>query len=341
MSAKVSYIVAVYNLAAYIEQCARSLFEQTMEDIEIVFVNDASTDDSEAIIRRTLENYPWRVGQVKFVVHSENKGIQETRKDGFNVATGEYINFIDGDDYVEPQMAELMYAKAVETGADLVVCDYVGHSKTGKRVCTQVPKGVMGDGENVRDDMINRRVTGTIWCKMIRRTLFLDNDIVWPVNAGHEDMVVSDMAAYYARVIAHVPVAFYHYVHRSDSLSNLVDPEFVAKKLQLYLNNNRIITDFMKREGVAEKYAEGLLTDKVLARNLMLPYTDKLKYRRLWLHTYPEVNRLLLFGNKVYKSTYREKIWFLVIWLGLYPKLKRRLLSKRFKPDRMWRQTTK
>ena len=341
MSAKVSFIVILYNGEKYAEQCARSLFEQTLEDIEIVFVNDASTDNTEAVILQTLEDYPKRKEQVRFVEHEQNKGIAETRKDGFYAATGEFVNFIDGDDFVEPQMAEMMYNKARETGADLVICDYLWEWQSGGWVISQVPRGVVGNGENVRDDIINRRVTCTIWCKLIRRSLFLDNDIVWPANVSHEDMVVSDMAAYYARTIAHVPVAFYHYVHRSDSLSNLVDPEFVAKKLQLYLNNNRIITDFMKREGVEEKYAEGLLTDKVLARNLMLPYTDKLKYRRLWLHTYPEVNKLLLFGNKEYKSSYREKIWFLAIWLGLYPKLKRRLLSKRFKPDRMWRQTTK
>jgi len=341
MSPKVSYIVIVYNGERYAEKCARSLFEQTLEDIEIVFVNDASTDNSEAVIRRTLEEYPHRKNRVRFVEHEQNIGIAETRKDGFYAATGEFVNFIDGDDYVEPQMAEMMYNKAVETGADLVVCDYLWEHQTRGRIISQAPRGVIGNGENVRDDMINRRVTCTIWCKMFRRALYLDNDIVWPANVSHEDMVMSDMAAYYARKIAHVPIAFYHYVHRTDSLSNLVEPEFVAKKLQLYKNNNKIITDFMKREGVGEKYAEGLLTDKVLARNLMLPYTYELKYRRMWLQTYPEVNRLLLFGNKEYRSTYREKIWFLAIWLGLYPKLKRVLLSKRLKPNRMWRQMTK
>ena len=336
MSAKVSFIVSVYNLEKYIEECAQSLFEQTMEDIEIVFVNDASTDSSEAIIRHTLENYSERKEQVKIVTHEKNTGIAETRKDGFYAATGEYFIFMDGDDYVETRMGELMYAKAVETGADMVVCDYKRHMITREKISTQVPQGVVGNGENVRDDMINRRVTGNIWCKLIRRTLFLENDIVWPANRGHEDMVLSTVAAYYARKIAHVPVALYHYVYRLDSFTNIAEADFVAKKMQLYVKNNRVIFGFLKREGVAERYAEGILTNKVLAKNMLLPYTDKLKYRRLWLQTYPEVNKILVFGSKEYRSTYREKIWLLAIWMGLYPKMKRRLLSKRFKPERIW-----
>jgi len=338
MGAKVSFIVAVYNIGGFIERCARSLFEQSLEDIEIVFVNDASTDGSEAIIHRVLEEYPKRKKQVRFVEHHVNQGIRETRKDGFYSATGEYVNFIDGDDYVEPLMAELMYSKAVETGADLVVCDFVRHYLKGSRVCTQVPNGVIEDGENVRDDMINRRVAGTIWCKLIHRTLFLDNDIVWPANESHEDMVLSTVAAFYAHKIAYVPVALYHYVFNPKSISNISDAESVARKIWLYVRNNKVIFDFLKREGVDKKYAEGILANKVLARNLILPYTKKLKYRKLWLKTYPEVNKLLLLGNKEYRSTYREKLWFLAIGLGLYPKMKHRLLSKRFKPDRMWCQ---
>lgn len=172
MSTKVSFVIIVYNGEDYAEQCARSIFEQSLEDIEIVFVNDASTDNTEAVIRRTLEEYPNRNGQVRFVEHETNKGIVETRKDGFYAATGEFVIFIDGDDYVEPQMAELMYAKAIETETDLVVCDYLLHEGSKEIVISQVPNGVVGDGENVRDDIINRRVTCTIWCKMIRRSLF-------------------------------------------------------------------------------------------------------------------------------------------------------------------------
>ena len=336
MGTKVSYIVAVYNVGEYIERCARSLFEQSLEDLEIVFVNDASTDNSEFIIRKTLEDYPHRKGQVKILTHKTNKGIRDTRKDGFYAATGDYFYFVDGDDYVESQMAEQMYAKAAETGADVVVCDFVRHLEFCECVETQAPNGVVGNGENVRDDTINRRVTGTIWCKLIRRSLFMENDIVWPAGPCHDDMVLSTMAVYYAKKIAYVSEPLYHYRYNPNSISNHINAERGAKRLRLYADNGTVLYEFLKREGVEDKYSEGILFNKIGAKNQVLPFTGAKKYRKLWLHTYPELNKLLLFGSKKLRSTYREKIWFMAIWLGLFPKLKRRLMSKRFRPANIW-----
>jgi glycosyltransferase involved in cell wall biosynthesis len=105
---KVSIIVAVYKVADYIEQCARSLFEQTLDDLEIIFVDDSTPDDSVAIIARTLQDYPNRQGQVKILHHEHNMDLPQTRKDGLNAATGEYLIFMDGDDWVEPNYAELL-----------------------------------------------------------------------------------------------------------------------------------------------------------------------------------------------------------------------------------------
>ena len=340
MMPKVSYIVAVYNVADYIEQCARSLFEQTLEDIEIIFVNDASSDGCGEIIRRTLEEYPHRKGQVKILTHEKNKGIVETRKDGLSAACGEYINFIDGDDYVEPRMAELMYGKAVEKDADIVVCDIFWYERNSMRVVSLAPNGIIGNGENVRDDTINRKVMPNIWCRLIRRTLFEENHIVWPVAAQIEDMVLSVQAVYYAKRIAHVPVPLYCYRLNPHSISCVNTLENSEKKLHMFVQNNKVIFDFLKRNGVAEKYSQGILINKMGAKNHIIHYTSQRKYLKLWLNTYPELNKLLVFGDKNHKSTYREKIWFFIVCLGLYPKLEHQLKSRRFKPDALWLRGT-
>lgn len=340
MGIKVSYIVAVYKVAEYIEQCARSLFEQTLEDIEIIFVNDASPDDSEEIIRRTMEEYPQRKGQVKIVTHEKNRQIMDTRKDGLAVAEGEYVIFLDGDDYVEPRMAELMYDKAVEVDADMVVCEiyWYGYGGMSVKVISQAPKGIVGNGENVRDDTINRRVMPNIWCKLIRRSLFEEHHIEWPVAAYAEDVVISYQAVYYAKRITSVPIPLYHYRLNPNSISNSKTPERAEIKQQMFVQNNKVLFAFLEREGVTDKYAQGILSMKVRAKNEVISYTNRRKYVRLWLHTYPEVNRVLFFGDKSHKSTYREKLWGLAICMGLYPRLKRRLLSRRFKPDGIWRK---
>lgn len=337
MSVKISYIVAVYNVADYVGQCAKSLFEQTLEDIEIVFVDDASSDSSVEVIRRVLESYPERKSQVKIVIHETNQGTHSTRWDGLKEATGEFVNFIDGDDYVEPQMADLMYGKAIATGADLVVCDAYRYRPNGVvKVVSQAPRGVIGNGENVRDDTINRNVSPGACYKLIRKSILEENDIVWPVSSMADDVVISDVSVYYAHKIEHVPVPLYNYRLNLSSTSNTRTPEHRVKRQKMFVQNNKVLFDFLEREGVSEKYRHGILVNKVMSKNEMLPYTNKRKYRRLWLKTYKEVNRMLLFGNKEHKSTYREKVWFLVIWLGLFPRLRHRLLSKRFKPEKIW-----
>ena len=338
MGVKVTFIVAVYNDAKYIEQCARSLFEQTLEEIEVVFVNDCSPDDSEEVIRRTLEEYPHRKGQVKILTHEKNEQIMATRKDGVAASTGEYVHFIDGDDYVEPQTAELMYAKAVETDADVVLCDIYWYKQNGVSIITLAPNGIVGNGENVRDDTINRKVMPNNCCKLIRRSLFVDHCIEWPVAAYAEDVVISYQIVYYARRIASVPVPLYHYRLNPNSISNNNNPERSEKKQQMFVQNNNVLFGFLEREGVSEKYAEGILAMKVRAKNEVLSYTNQRKCLRLWLHTYPEVNKVLMFGDKSHKSTYREKLWLLAICMGMYPRFKRRLLSRRFKPDMVWRR---
>ena len=337
MGIKVSFIVAIYNVAEYIEQCSRSLFEQTLEDIEIVFVNDASLDESEEIVRSILEEYPQRKGRVKILTHEKNKGLVETRKDGLSAASGDFINFIDGDDYVEPQMAELMYGRAVENYADIVLCDIFWYKRNGVRVVSLAPNGIVGDGENVRDDTINRKVMPSIWCKLIRRSLFVEHCIDWPVAAFAEDVVISYQVVYYARRIASVPVPLYHYRLNPNSISNNNNPEHSEKKQQMFVQNNNVLFGFLEREGVSEKYAEGILAMKVRAKNEVLSYTNQRKCMRLWLRTYPEVNKVLMFGDNSHKSTYREKLWLFAICMGMYPRFKRRLLSRRFKPDRIWR----
>lgn len=338
MSPKVSFVVAIYNVAQYIEQCVRSLYEQTLEDIEIVLVDDCSPDNSLEIALRVLDEYPHRKPQVKVMRHEKNLMNGRTRHDGLNASIGQYVHFIDGDDYVDPQMAELMYSKAVEEDADVVVCDYYWYKLNGAELVTLVRGGIVGNGENVRDDTINRDVNPSIWCKLIRRKIFLDNEILWPVCGRADDVVLSDEVLYYAHKISHVLAPLYHYRLNPNSICNIKSPEHSERRMKLYVQNNAVLFEFLEREGVSEKYEKGILVNKLFVKNDIINYTDKRKYARLWLRTYPEVNKIMFWGNKNHKSTYREKIWLLAICLGLYPKLKHCLLSKRFRPAAIWRR---
>ena len=117
---KISVIVPVYNVQKYIDNCLKSLVTQTIKDIEIIIVNDGSKDNSEKIIEKYVEK--------------ENGGLSSARNYGLEYATGEYIAFLDSDDYVDCKMYEEMYNLAKKENADMVECDFIWEWKYGKKV---------------------------------------------------------------------------------------------------------------------------------------------------------------------------------------------------------------
>lgn len=336
MDIKVTFAVAIYNVAEYIEECVRSLYEQTLDNIEILLVDDCTPDNSIDIALKALEDYPNRKSQVKIIRHEQNQGLSNTRRDGILAASGEFIILVDGDDYVDRRMAALMYAKAVETGADMVICDFYRLKGNRLVVGTQVPDGVLGDGENVRRDLIHRRVPPFQWTKMVRRNIY-ENNIVWPQKCLGEDTVFNVVSAYYARRIVHVDKPLYYYRYNTASISHKkMSVESCMRNYNEFKQNFTIAWDFLRREGVDGQYRRGEIINKLRTKNRLLPVTDQRKYRRLWWKTYPEINKILLFGNKYYKSTYRDWIWIISIMLGLYPRYKKWLHRRRFLPSKEW-----
>lgn len=336
MNLKVSVVVAVYNTAQYVEQCVRSLFGQTLVDMEFIFVDDKSSDGSMDIVSRVLEEYPNRKEQVQIIYHEENQGVANTKNDGIKRAKGEYLIIIDPDDYVELNMMEEMYRKAVDTRSDIVICDYYRFYGEVNRMETAVPDGVQEGGANVRDDIINRRFPPFCVIRLIKRTLFFQQDFEWPVGRFAEDIVYSVVTAYNAKKIEHLAAPFYHYRCDGKSLTHVDDEESLMSNYRGNMSNVDIMIRFLEKKGVEKKYWRGILIQKLRVRNRILPLTKKWKYRGLWFRTYPEINRVLFFGNGQYHSTYREKIWFFAVATGLYPKFKKYLGGKHLRPFPEW-----
>lgn len=336
MNPKVTLAISVYNVAPYIERCVRSLFEQTFDEIEFLFVDDGSLDESMEIMWCVLEDYPSRKAQVRTFVHEHNMGTAVTKRDCYLQAKGDFVLVIDSDDFVELEMVEKMYRKAQETDADIVFCNVFQYSRERVRVVTCVPNGVVGCGDNVKDDVINHYVTPSLSCRMLKRTLFTDNEILWPVADYSEDYVISAETAYYAHRIAFVDEPFYHYCFNHGSLSR-TDSE--ANKLKIYydfIENLEIVLRFLEDKGTLEKYESGMFLNKVHAKYYVMPLLPRFKYLRLWVKTYPEVNRSFLFGDKYRKPTYRERFWVASMSLGMYPRFKRVIYSKRLRPRPEW-----
>ena len=171
---KISIIVPIYNVEQYIERCARSLFEQTYDDIEYVFVDDCSPDNSLNILYEVLNDYPHRISNVKIIRHIENKGLTAARNSGLEVATGDYIAHCDSDDWVSTNMYEILLKKAIDCDADIVYCDFIAvyKEKSVKYKCVDLI-------ESKEAFIKSYMITGwtAIWNMVVRRDLYIKYNI--------------------------------------------------------------------------------------------------------------------------------------------------------------------
>ena len=334
--AKVSIAVSIYNVAQYIERCVRSLFEQTLEEMEYVFVDDGSTDDSVDILLRVLEEYPNRKEQMKLLRHDHNMGVAISKRDSMLAATGEYVLVVDSDDYIELNMAELLYNKAVEENADMVLCGLYLYKYDGSvgTMLKHTEEGV--DSEQLRTEVINRVITPSLSTKLIRRELLDTCSIEWPLHGYAEDVAISVQVAYYSKRIANLPMALYHYCYNPKSICNNIDKEHLLKIYNDYKANADIVFDLLRRNGVLEKYGQCAYHLAVHAKCALLPIVGERKYRKMWFDTYPEMNKVIMWGSAVHHSRLREKIWYLSIWLGLYPRVRKKLIGKRLHLKSGW-----
>lgn len=206
---KVSVIVPIYNVAAYIERCARSLMEQTLTDIEYIFVNDCTQDNSIEILKRTIEHYPRRKGNVKYVNHDVNKGLTSARNSGLKLATGDYIAHCDSDDWVEPTMYEELYNKAIEANADVVYSDINMVFRDG---CSIYRAAEYSSCKKT----FMRNYIASVWTCLVnifaKRELYEVHNLSSPTHLCYcEDFWLSVRLLHYAGEISHIEKAFYNY----------------------------------------------------------------------------------------------------------------------------------
>ena len=185
MSHHLSTIVTIYNSSRYINSCIHSLFEQTLDDIEYIFVNDATPDDSIKILKATIDDYPTRKPSVKIINLEQNGGISNARRIGIQNARGEYVIHCDSDDWVDKDMYERLYLKAKETGADIVGCNF-RHEFSDKQYDFQQQYADTME-ENI-SRLINGRIFPSLCTSLTRRSLIEDNGISFLVglNMGED-----------------------------------------------------------------------------------------------------------------------------------------------------------
>lgn len=242
---KVSVIIPVYGVEKYIERCARSLFEQTLDDIEYIFVDDCTPDNSMQILNKVLQDYPHRMNNVRICRHEKNLGLPFARKTGIKLASGSYIIHCDSDDWVEKNLYELMYEKAMETSADIVYCNVAIND--GTRVIKKMSAESYSHKDDYILDMLYLKQPWSLWNKLVKHCIYL-NDIEYPVNYMGEDMALSFQLLIYSTSVVNLNCdsSYFYYVNlNSESRQNSIDG--IRKKYFMYEKNAEIIKSILEK----------------------------------------------------------------------------------------------
>lgn len=203
---KMTVIVPVYKVEAYLDRCVKSILDQTFEDFELILVDDGSPDGCGAMCDAWAE----KDSRIK-VIHKENGGLSDARNAGFAVAEGEWITFIDSDDYVHPAMLEALYKAVMEHGVKVSACGFV---KTEGEPLEEIPEPAAKIW-SAEDFYLQRNVNATVaWGKLYHRSVVLP----YPVGKLHEDEYVTYRILFGCGSVAVLDSAMYGYYHNPESI---------------------------------------------------------------------------------------------------------------------------
>lgn len=242
---KVSVIIPIYNTEKFIERCACSLFEQSLDDIEYLFVNDCSTDASMDILNQVLERYSHRKGQVVIHHFPVNYGTCAVREWGMRRALGEYIAWCDSDDWVEKSMYQTLYEVAEREHSDVVICDYAKAYTTK----LSVKKGCRTTDRNILlEDLLYKKSSWALWNKLFRRTL-CTSGFIYPKDSMGEDMAIVIQLVCKARRVSYHPKCLYYYAINPSSMVRSKTEEKSTAGYHQQLNNLKIVLKVLSSSG--------------------------------------------------------------------------------------------
>lgn len=277
---KVSVIMPMYNVSKVIKRAIESLYAQTLSGIELIFVDDCSKDDTLDTLKALLP--PKEGVQVKIVRHAENRGVAVARNTGLEHATGEYIYYVDADDYIEPNTLDKLYSKAQESDADIVGCEWFLTFEKNERHMKQAD---VTTGNELFIKMAHGVMRWNLWLFLVKRSLYESNGFrfIEGMNMGEDMMMMMKLALHAHRVeMIHEPL--YHYIQTN---SGSLTKNFSVYRYQVTGNAEELGNYMIKigRNDMTNAFMQLKLTLK-----LPLLISDKVEDYETWLNWFPETN---------------------------------------------------
>lgn len=327
----ISIIVPIYNVEDYVEKCIDSIMMQSYRNLQIILVDDGSTDNSGMICDiKALQDSRIQV------VHKKNEGLLFARKTGVLIATGKYVGFVDGDDYIDPDMYKELWICMKQTGVDMVHSGYIYEQKGERKYHYGFEEVEMDTGEQALDFLCNyvfankeQHMTFSIWSKLFKTDLLRKcfQKIESNVNYG-EDGILLCIYILESKKVFWKKIALYHYMLRANSLTNQsvikkIQDESVlyAKLIELFKMYN--CGDLMKN-AVEHRCKRNI-------QNLLLKDYIESECEDAWLqkYIYPEIKdlwnkRIVLYGagevgNNYYSQIIKYEQCSVVAWVDSVP----------------------
>lgn len=307
---KVSILMPIYKVEMFLERTLDSIFTQSYSNIDYVFVNDCSPDNSLQVLKNTIAKYEVEESRYTIVNHQKNEGIAVSRADCLANAKGDYVYFVDSDDWIEKDAVEKMVSATKEGTIDIVGCDFMKDYMSGKTTYHHE-----NYAETCRENMLrclNYDIATVLWKLLIRRSLF-DEFIICPINIG-EDYIISVKLYYYAKSFVSLNKAFYHYVQYNQnrlsfhSLQSIYDHIDCVKIIESFLGDKGICNNELKELLLLRKFN--------IKSNFVL--NKKLLSEKSYKDTFPE-------AKGVWKKMNYSRIECVKFWIaehGLFVLLK-------------------
>ena len=285
----ISIIVPIYNIEKFLPCCIDSILAQTFTEWELILVDDGSKDTCGSI----CDEYATKDGRIR-VIHKPNGGLTSARNAGLAMASGEWVMYLDGDDWIEPEMLELLLRKGEETGADIVMGDFL-FAYPDRDVPYRLP-----DWDDCKTTSLNRYIT-SVWacvCGGIhRRSLYEEHQLQSPQGVTYcEDFHLIVRLCYFARKVVNVHRPFYHYRQQEGSVMHNLNKKTERDEQWVYQD----IIRFFKEQGVYEDYRKTMCwrmlkatQELVLDKSDWKAFQEMVPEKKHYIWDCPYINRKL------------------------------------------------
>lgn len=323
----ISIIVPMFNVEHVVDRCLLSLSQQNIENIEVLFVNDCSTDGTAAKIATWIEKQKSDTATYRLISHESNKGVAAARNTGLDNATGKYIYYVDADDYIEPETLRTLYENAETNGWDIAGCEWLLTFKQNERHMVQPDTK---NGREMFEKMTQGVMRWNLWLFLVKRELYEREAIrfIPQMNMGEDLMVMLKLTLMADKVgILHKPL--YHYIQtNADSLTKSYEksiPQITAniEEAERYLREKR--------------RTELLDNINMLKLNVKLPFLISARNEdyRIWLEWFPEANKYIDYNKElpwrtrfIQKAARAKQFWILKLYYWLVIKVLYGLIYK-------------